>query len=70
MAITVKFASGEERVCEGDAAILSDSVFVIRKYDRQRRKHESVATFPADQVAWARLANGNIVLGKGKVQSD
>jgi hypothetical protein len=67
---TVKFASGEERQFDADAAGLSGPVFVLYKWNRKRRKLESGSCFPADQVAWARLPSGNIVLGIGRVTLD
>jgi hypothetical protein len=71
MGVTVKFVRGEERQYHADAAFLEDHerLFVLYKWNKPRRKLESADVFPADQVAWARLPNGNIVLGKGQVRS-
>ncbi|MDP2997764.1 MAG: hypothetical protein Q8N47_09765 [Bryobacterales bacterium] len=68
MGIIVKFVSGEEREYDGDAAALCSPVFVLYKYNRKRRKLESGQTFLADEVVLARLANGSIVLGEGRVK--
>lgn len=66
----VRFATGEEKQFDADAAVLSGPLFVLHKWNPKRRKLESGSCFPADQVAWARLRNGNIVLGTGRVKSD
>jgi hypothetical protein len=65
----VKFASGEEKQFDADAAVVSGLLFVLHKWNPKRRKLESGSCFPADQVAWARLPTGNIVLGTGRVES-
>ena len=71
MGMTVRFASGEKRQYHADAASLEDHerVFVLHKWNARKRKLESTETFLADEIAWARLPNGNIVLGKGQVKS-
>jgi len=66
----VKFATGEEKEFDADAAVLSGPLFVLHKWNPKRRKLESGACFPAEQVAWARLPNGKVVLGTGRVKSD
>ena len=68
MGVIIKFVSGVERKYEGDAAALSGPVFVLYKYNHERGKLESDRTFPADQVVLARLDNGNIVLGEGRIK--
>jgi len=65
----VKFTNGEEKDCDADSAALSGPVFVLYKYNRTRRRLESAETLPAEQVAWARLPNGDIVVGRGVVKS-
>ena len=67
MSITVKFTSGEEKVHDGVTAALRDPFFVL--YRRVGGKRESGDTFPADHVVWARLPNGEMVLGRGRVKS-
>jgi hypothetical protein len=67
---TVKFATGEEKEFDADAAVLSGALLALHKWNPKRRKLESRSCFPADEVAWARLPNGNIVLGTGRVRSD
>jgi hypothetical protein len=64
--ITVKFVSGDEKQFRGDAASLSGPVFVLHR--RRGKKLETADTFSADQVVWARLPNGEIILGKGRVK--
>ena len=59
----VKFTTGEEKQFDADAAVLSGSLFVLHKWNPKRRKLESGSCVPADQVAWALLPNGNIVVG-------
>lgn len=70
MAITVKFVSGEEREYDADTASLANygRLFVLHKW--KGRKLESANTFRADQVAWARKPNGEIVIGRGRVDED
>jgi hypothetical protein len=63
---TVKFTTGEEKEFDADAAVLSGPLFVLHKWNARRRKPESGACFPADQVVWARLPDGSIVLGVPK----
>ena len=67
MAITVKFVSGEEKKFKCDAAALSGPVFVLQR--RRGKKLQTAKAFSADQVVWARLPNGLLVLGKGQVNS-
>jgi len=64
--ITVKFASGEERRFNRESAGLLGPVFVL--YRRRGKKLETSDTFSADQILWARLPGGEIVLGKGKAK--
>jgi len=64
--LTVKFTSGEEKQLDAD----SGPLFVLHKWNPKRRKLESGACFPAEQVACARLPNGNIIVGAGRVKSD
>ena len=64
--ITVKFANGEEKQFRGDAASLSGPVFVLHR--RRGKKLETAKAFSADHVVWARLRNGELVLGKGRVK--
>jgi hypothetical protein len=68
MPLTVKFTTGQEEHFDAEAAASSGPVFIL--YKRNGRKLEPANTFPVDQVAWARLNNGNIVLGSGIVKSD
>ena len=68
MATVVKFSSGEEKEYAADAAALSGPLFVLYRYSRKRRKLESVATFRAQQVAWAKFTDGRIVIGRGTVE--
>ena len=66
--ITVKFANGQEKQFDGEAATLTGPLFVL--YKRRGRKLESADTFPADQIAWARLEkSGTIVVGGGIIKS-
>jgi hypothetical protein len=65
---TVKFTSGEEREYAADGAALSDPLFVLYIYNRERQELESVDTFPVEQVAWAKFPDGRIVIGKGTVE--
>jgi hypothetical protein len=67
MAITVKFVTGEQRKYNGSVAVVSGPVFLLRK--RNKGKLETSKAFPADQIVWARLPNGAMVAGKGKVDS-
>ncbi|MSO20731.1 MAG: hypothetical protein EXQ56_09775 [Acidobacteria bacterium] len=60
--ITVRFANGEEKQFQRDAAALSGPVFVL--YRRRRGKLEVSDAFSADQIEWARLPNGDMVMGK------
>lgn len=62
--ITVKFVNGDEKKFNRDAASLSGPVFVL--YRRRGKKLETANAFSADQVVWARLPNGELILGKGK----
>ena len=64
--ITVKFANGEEKQFRGDAASLSGPVFVLHR--RRGKKLQTAKAFSADYVVWARLPNGELVLGKGRVK--
>jgi hypothetical protein len=66
----VKFVTGEEKEFDADAAVLSGPLFVLHKWNPKRRKLESGACFPAEKVAWARLPNGNIVVGRGRVKTE
>jgi hypothetical protein len=65
--ITVKFVNGDEKQFRGDAASLSGPVFVLHR--RRGKKLETADAFSADQVVWARLPNGELILGKGRVKS-
>ena len=69
MGTTVRFTSGEERQYDADEAVVQDydRLFVLHKWNRRKRKLESGRTFPADQVVWACLPDGRIVVGKGRV---
>ena len=60
--ITVKFATGEEKQFNRDGAALSGPVFVL--YRRRRGKLEVSDAFSADQIEWARLSSGVMVMGK------
>jgi len=64
--ITVKFVNGEEKQFNRESASLVGPVFVL--YRRRGRKLETADTFSADQVIWARLPSGEIILGKGKAK--
>jgi len=66
----VKFNNGEEKEYDADSAVLSGPLLVFHKRTRLHRKLESFDTFAADQVAWVRLPNGDIVSGRGVVKSD
>ena len=68
MAIVVKFTSGVEKEYAGNEASVSGPLFVLYIYNRRRRKLESSTTFPAEQVAWAKLADSRIVVGRGTVE--
>jgi hypothetical protein len=70
MAMTlVKFATGEEKEFDADSAFLDGRQFVLKKWNPKRRKLESGACFPAEQVAYALLSDGRIVVGAGRVKS-
>jgi hypothetical protein len=45
-----------------------EPLFVLYKCSRKLRKLESVATYPAEQVARAELPGGRIVIGMGTVE--
>jgi hypothetical protein len=64
--ITVKFANGDEKRFNRDAAGLSGPVFLL--YRRRGRKLETSDVFSADQIVWARLPTGEVVSGKGKMK--
>ena len=64
--ITVKFTNGDEKRFDRDGAGLSGPVFLL--YRRRGRKLETSDAFSADQVVWARLPDGKLVAGKGKVK--
>jgi hypothetical protein len=66
----VKFNSGEEKEYDADSAVLSGPLLVLHKRTRPRGKLESSDTFPADQVAWVRLPDGDIGFGRGVVKED
>ena len=66
----VKFTSGEEKEYDAAAAAVSGPLFALYKWNPKRRKLESADCFPANQVVWARLPNGNMVVGRGRVKSD
>jgi hypothetical protein len=68
--LLVKFATGEEKEFDADTAVVSGPLFVLHKWNAKRRKLESGACFPAEQVSWARLPNGNVVLGVGRLEPD
>jgi len=71
MPVTVKFApSGQEREYAGDTAVLLDGFIVVKKWDRNRRALQSAETFNAGTVEWVRTANGDLVLGTGRVQTE
>jgi len=63
--ITVKFANGDEKRFDRDGAALSGPVFLL--YRRRGKRLETSNAFSADQIVWARLPDGKLVLGKGKV---
>ncbi len=71
MGTTVKFVTGEERQYEADAAFLEDHerLFVLHRWNKKKRKLESADVFRADEVAWALLPDGRIILGKAQVKS-
>ena len=64
--ITVKFTNGEEKRFDRDGASLSGPVFLL--YRLRGKKLKTSDVFSADQVVWARLPDGKLVLGKGKVK--
>ena len=63
--VTVKFSSGEEKEYDADSANVVEHLFVLYKYHPIRRKSESRDTFPAAGIAWARLPDGSLVVGRG-----
>jgi hypothetical protein len=66
MPVTLKLVTGEELVVKGDVAVVMPPFMVIHAWTHG--KLVSGETFPLDGIAWARNANGNIVVGGGKVQ--
>ena len=63
----VRFVTGEEKGFNATAAGMECNLFVLYKWNRKRRTLESGPTFQSDKVAWARLPNGELVLGRGSV---
>jgi hypothetical protein len=52
--VTVLFTDGTGKGFDADAGSKDGPLFVLRKWNRQRRKSEICETFPVEQVVWAR----------------
>lgn len=65
--VTVLFANSAKRQYDADSALNADPLFVLRKYDRKRRKSEICQTFPVEDVVWAQ-SSGSIILGGGRLE--
>jgi hypothetical protein len=66
--VTVLFTDGKEKQYDAEAASKDGPLFVLRKYNRKRRKSDICETFPVGQVVWAQFP-GSIILGGGRIES-
>jgi len=68
--ITVMLApAGEAKLSKGEKVVKKNDHIVILNRNRRTRKWEDGDMFSVSQVAWARDAGGQIVLGDGKVKA-
>ena len=65
--VTVLFTDGREKQYDADSAGPVGPLFVLRKYDRKRRKSDVCQTFGVEGVVWAKFEN-SIVLGNGQLK--
>jgi len=63
--ITVKFVDGRDEQYDADAASIDGPLFVLYKHSGQGLA--SASALSADEVVMARMPDGGIVLGRGKL---
>jgi hypothetical protein len=66
MPITVKFVDGREEQHDADAAAIDGPLFVL--YKHALRGLASANAFNADEVVMARMPDGGVIFGKGKLR--
>jgi hypothetical protein len=65
----IKLSNGEEKASQADTADSRGPMFVLFKWNKKRRKIETVDTIPAVEVICAHFPDGSIVFGRGARKS-